>query len=92
MGEKTEFEKLKKDLEKIKYVEKVDIEKTDETVLITIVDLSQDFLEIEGFNFFEQKRKLIKDIFKAFSDNNIRIEEEEFEDNDTYFYIVSYLN
>lgn len=86
-----EFEKLKKDLEKIKYVEKVDIEKTDETVLITIVDLSQEFLEIEGFKFFEEQRKIIKEIFKAFSENNIRIEKEEFEDNDTYFYIVSYL-
>ena len=86
-----EFEKLKKDLEEIEYVEKIDIEKTDETVLITVIDIAEDFFELSGIEYFTARKSMIKEIFTAFSNNNIKIEKEEFEDNDTYFYIVSYL-
>lgn len=92
MGEKTEFEELKKDLENLKYIEKADIENNEGNVLITVVDFTQEFMELMGKEYYEQREQMIKDIFKIFDKHNINIEEEEFEDNDTYFYIVSYLN
>ena len=78
---------------KIKYIKKVEFDKTSisDGVLITIIDLDEKINDLKILEFFEQKRILKKSILETFSKNNIDFQKEEFEDNETYFYIVSYL-
>lgn len=92
-GIQKHLDKLEQDLLGVKYVTKVDYDLTSYqdgiNAPIILVDYDIPF-DIEVGQWFKEKNKLKNIIIKTIEDNGVKVEKEEFEDNDTYFYIVSY--
>lgn len=92
---KNNLTNLKKDLLKIKNVVKIDYDLSllNEGIkgIIIIIDykIPNNLQGLQYFKELEHTKKKIFDIIKKYGTD---IEFEEFEDNDTYFYIVSYNN
>ena len=89
------LENLKKDLLKIKNVIKIDYdlsllnEGLKSIIILIDYEIPNNLQSIQYFKELEQTKK---EIFNIIQKYGIKIEFEEFEDNDTYFYIVSYSN
>lgn len=92
-GIQKHLDKLEQDLLNIKYVTKVDYDlagyQDGMNAPIILVDYDIPF-DIEVGQWFKEKSKLKKSVIQVIEGNGVKVELEEFEDNDTYFYIVSY--
>ena len=89
------LENLKNDLLKIKNVTKIDYDLSllNEGLkgIIIIIDYKIPN-NLQSIQYFKELEQTKKEIFDTIQKHGIKIEFEEFEDNDTYFYIVSYSN
>ena len=56
---------------------------------ITLVDYALD-AKLSASEYFQDVKELLNKIYQVFEDNGVVIEKEETEDNDSYFYFVSY--
>lgn len=85
--------KLNKDLLNIKYVTdvKYDLSGYTDNINAPIILVDYDIpFDIEVGQWFKEKNKLKGQVIDIIENNGVKVEREEFEDNDTYFYIVSY--
>lgn len=86
------LDKLTQDLMNLEYVTKVDydlmgyIDKIEGP--ITLVSYNIDTSDVN--TYIKEKSKLKNQVLDVMKNNGVNVELEEFEDNDTYFYIVSY--
>lgn len=93
-GLKANLNKLEQDLMNIKYVTKVDYDLSgyydNINGPITLVSYDIPNTEVTTRNYLAIKKDLKTQVLDVMKNNGVNVELEEFEDNDTYFYIVAY--
>lgn len=88
--------KLTHDLMNLQYVTKVDYDLYGyyngiyAPVTLVSYDIDVTDEEFSVTNYMKAEEKLVKQILDVMKSNGVNVELEEFEDNDTYFYIVAY--
>ena len=88
--------KLTHDLMNLQYVTKVDYDLYGyyngiyAPVTLVSFDIDVTDEEFSAVNYINAEEKLIKQVLDVMKSNGVNVELEEFEDNDTYFYIVAY--
>lgn len=89
---KDHLDKLEKDLKNIEGVTEVDFDLDGylDGINAPITVVSYDIKADNAIEYYKQKSDILNAINNVFIDNGVTIEFDEFEDNDTYFYLVSY--
>lgn len=80
---------IKSELLNINGITKVDIDKSNAEELKQIYFVIDYKITKNGIEYYNEVNNLKKTIIEILQANNYRIELEEFEDNDTYFYVVT---